>query len=95
MQQISLTTVPVDTLESTLREIIRSELAYSKQADQDERMLSPSEVCSHFSPAISKTTLAKWTKQGLLTAYRIGGRVYYRSVEVNAAIKELKRYKRY
>jgi hypothetical protein len=94
MNQITLTTVPVDTLETTLRQIIRSELAASKQKDVQDQMLSPKEACALFVPAISKTTLAKWTREGSLASYRIGGRVYYKHVEVVTALKELKRYRR-
>jgi hypothetical protein len=94
MNQISLTTVPVESLETTLRQIIRSELAAAKKEDVQEQLLSPKQACALFVPAVSKTTLAKWTRDGDLTSYRIGGRVFYKHAEVVTAVKELKRYRR-
>ena len=35
-------------------------------AEQQEQLLSPAEACKLFKPAITKTTLASWTKQGFL-----------------------------
>ena len=61
--------------------------------EKEEKFLSPAEVCKKFIPAISKTTLASWTKQGLLTEHRIGGRVYYKMSEVFKSVKILKTYK--
>ena len=61
--------------------------------EKEEKFLSPAEVCKIFVPAISKTTLAAWTKQGLLTEYRIGGRVHYKMSEVLKSAKTLKTYK--
>lgn len=94
MQHISFTTVPVDALETTLRKIIRSELESARTAEQNDRLISPGEACRLFSPPISKTTLAKWTKEGLLQDQRVGGRVYYRYGDILNAGKSLKRYSR-
>lgn len=40
---------------------------------------------------INLATVHNWTKRGVLTAYQIGGRVYYKRAEVEAAFVKLKK----
>ncbi len=79
-------------LEPMLRQIVRQELSQilDKQKDQ---FLSPKEACERFVPKISKTTLAKWTAQGLIKEHRMGGRVFYLFSEIIDKAKTLKKYK--
>jgi excisionase family DNA binding protein len=37
--------------------------------------------------SVSLTTLKTWTDQQLLTAYKLGGRVYYKEKEIIKALK--------
>ena len=67
----------VEIIKPLIVEAIREALQ-----EKEEKLLSPAEVCKIFVPAISKTTLASWTKQGMVKEYRIGGRVYYRMSEI-------------
>jgi hypothetical protein len=62
--------------------------------EKEEKLLSPSEVCRMFEPNISKTTLAKWTEEGLLKKYRFGGRIYYKFSEVCESGKFVQKYLR-
>lgn len=39
--------------------------------------------------SISLPTVHNWTNQGILKSYQIGGRVYYKSNEVESALKEI------
>lgn len=39
---------------------------------------------------ISKVTLFHWTKKGILKAYKIANKVYYKENEVNAALTHIK-----
>lgn len=75
--QIILNTVTPEEMAEMIKPMIMDAIREVLQ-EKEEKFLSPAEVCKKFEPAISKTTLASWTKQGLLTEYRIGGRVYYR-----------------
>ena len=61
--------------------------------EKEEKLLSPAQTCKLFEPAISKTTLASWTKQGLINEHRIGRNVYYKQSEILEKSKVLKRYK--
>ena len=38
---------------------------------------------------IDLSSVHNWTKKGTLTAYQIGGRVYYKRVEIETAIVQL------
>ncbi len=40
---------------------------------------------------IDLSTVHNWTKKGVITAYQIGGRVYYKLSEVESSMTELKR----
>ena len=92
--QILLSGITPEQLVELLRPMIREEFRLG-MSKQEEKLISPAEACKLFKPAISKTTLAAWTKQGLLTEYRIGGRVYYKISEVFKSLKSLKKYKGY
>lgn len=94
-ENLILSPISLVALKEEIATLIRHELAVSREAEVAYQLLSPKEACAVFKPAISKTTLVKWTKQGFLTAHRIGGRVFYRHSELVSAIHELKRYKRY
>lgn len=39
---------------------------------------------------ISLPTLNQWTKDGVITAYRIGNRVLYKIEDIKSALKEIK-----
>ncbi|WP_223549964.1 MULTISPECIES: helix-turn-helix domain-containing protein [Aestuariivivens] len=39
---------------------------------------------------VSLPTLNEWTKQGIIRAFRIGGRVLYKLEDINDALKEVK-----
>jgi excisionase family DNA binding protein len=39
---------------------------------------------------ISTSTVKEWTKKGVLTAYRIQKRIYYKRSEIDAALVEVK-----
>jgi len=71
--QIILNTVTPEEMAEMIKPIIMEAIREVLQ-EKEEKFLSPAEVCKKFEPVISKTTLASWTKQGLLTEYRIGGK---------------------
>ena len=89
--QIILNTITPEEMAEMIKPMIMDAIREVLQ-EKEDRFLSPAEVCKKFEPAISKTTLASWTKQGYLTEYRIGGRVFYKMSEVFKKIKALSRY---
>ena len=90
--QILLNGLTPEQLIDLFRPMIKAEM---RQAllEQEEKLLSPAETCKLFKPAITKATLAKWTKQGLLQEHRIGGRVFYLQSEILTSTKKLSKYR--
>lgn len=91
--QIILNTISPEEMAEMIKPMIIEAIREVLQ-EKEEKLLSPAEVCKKFEPAISKTTLASWTKQGYLTEYRIGGRVFYKFSEIYKNNKALKKYLR-
>ncbi|MFV8441862.1 helix-turn-helix domain-containing protein [Flavobacterium sp. LB2P44] len=58
----------------------------NESTNNHDALLSPIETCELLN--IKRTTLWKWTKNGKLTSYGIGNRVYYKKGEVlNSLVK--------
>lgn len=89
--QIILNTYSPEEIVEMIKPLIVEAIREALQ-EKEEKLLSPAEVCKIFVPAISKTTLAAWTKQGILTEYRMGGRVYYKLSEIIEQRKTINRY---
>lgn len=92
--------LPIEVLENLkadFRQIAREEWETREQQKQNEKYISPKEVCQLFQPAISKVTLWSWSKNenSPLKKYHIGGRVYYKYGEVMSAVKTYKKYRRF
>jgi excisionase family DNA binding protein len=49
-------------------------------------LLTPAEVCAMFS--VSRRTLPRWERAGILPAVRIGGTVRYRAEDVRALLQK-------
>ena len=94
MENIILTQVPLDTILNAVRKIVQEELNADVSKTQEEKLLSPAEACKIYQPSISKVTLAKWTADGLIQDYRIGGRVYYKRSELIHSLTTLRKYKK-
>ena len=90
---IVLTPIPLDTLLQSFREIVQQEIKAQQLNDLQEKLLSPKEVCNLFSPKISLPTLSRWSDQGLLKRYDLGGKVLYKYSEVMGSLTTLKKYK--
>ena len=95
MDNIILSPIQLDTLLQSLRSIIKEEIQAEQLNDLKEKLLSPAEACKIFQPKISKPTLSSWTDKGLITEYRLGGRIFYRYSELIEAAKTLKKYKKH
>ena len=79
-----------EQLQAAIIEGVRKELDELKkdfQPKEPTTYLSRQEVKQML--GINLTTLNNWTKKGILTAYGIGGRVYYKRNEVENAIQPI------
>jgi hypothetical protein len=78
-----------------VKSLLQELLASNKKQDIEiqERLLSSDECRSLFYPPISKSTLYRWTRDALISKYRIAGKVVYKKSEIESATKTLKTYK--
>jgi excisionase family DNA binding protein len=73
-------------------ESLKSELAEIKlnlQPKEPTKYLGRKEVAELLNVNIS--TIHNWTVKGILTALQIGGRIYYKKADIEAAMIELKK----
>ena len=91
MDTIQFIQTSPEQLQAAIIEGVRKEL------DELKKDFQPKEPTAYLSRrevkqllGITLNTLNNWTKKGILTAYGIGGRVYYKRNEVEGAIIRLK-----
>lgn len=84
-------TVPalVDIIRNCVKEEIEKKPADSTSNKESEELLSIEEVCQIFN--VSKVTLYKWKKKGLIPYYKMSRRVYFKKSEVVDSLKSKKR----
>lgn len=58
------------------------------QPKEPPQYLSRQQVADMF--GISLVTVGEWTQKGILTAYRLGNRVYFKRHEIEAALVNIK-----
>jgi hypothetical protein len=89
METIQFIQITPEQLQVAIIEGVRKELNELKKEFQPKEptvYLSRHEVKQML--GINLATLNNWTKKGILTAYGIGGRIYYKRHEVEEAIKK-------
>jgi hypothetical protein len=92
MQQMIL--MPAEQLFNEVKNIVETAINKRNQTDNAEKLLSAAEACKLFQPGISKVTLHRWTKEGLIPVHRMRGRIYYKQSEVIAASQTITKYNR-
>lgn len=93
-EQIVLLPISLTALLDKIEEIVSKILKGDQEEKIQSMLLSPTEACKLFNPIISKVTLHKWTKQGLIPSHRIGGRVFYKVSELVEAARPIRKYDR-
>ncbi len=92
MKQIQFVQVTPEQLQTAIIEGVKlqlNELKKNFQPKEPTEFLTRNEVAELFK--IDLSSVHNWTKKGILTAYQISGRVYYKRDEVLTAIVELKK----
>jgi len=92
MENIILHSTPLKDLQAIIGDIVEQKLqqfraSASQPATQKDGYMTRREVCDLLK--ISLATLHYYTKEGTVQGYRIGGRVLYKSAEVQAAVQEI------
>ena len=96
MDNIILHSTPVSDFKLMIGEIVREQLEtyIPKKEPQEQFYLSRSEAAAKL--RITLSTLDKYAKAGIIQSYRIGGRIKYKSNELEKALEAVKnaKYKR-
>jgi hypothetical protein len=89
MEQI-IYTMPLSEFTSLIRQCVREELVghYPRTTNEDE-LLKIEDAVKLF--RVSKVTLHKWRKKGLLPYHRISSRIYFKKSELNDALQYITR----
>ena len=93
-KNIILSPVPLDDLVAMITAKVAETISQQQQKQQEERLLSPSEACQVFKPAVTRQTIHSWQAAGHLQRHIIGTKVYYKLSELLAAGTTLGKYKK-
>src|SRR5688572_3129988 len=98
MQQFVFSPISLDELQKFIHQAAYEGAVEGYNAaakgELKEKLLSIDECRKLFTPAVSPNTIKNWTKDGILTDYRIGNKRYYKYAEVIEAAKSRKKYER-
>jgi ACT domain-containing protein len=90
---VILSKAQLDALCNNMYENVVKAIKEEKEKDLQEKLLSPEEAMKLFKPEISRTTLYRWEKAGLIVKYSNGRSSYYKYSEIMASLKTVKKYK--
>ena len=86
---VQLITLSVEDLQSIIKnavgEVLQNSQPKQKENNEDS-YLTRQQVANYLH--LSLTTLDTYTKEGLLTSYKIGHRVLYKKSEINSSLLE-------
>jgi excisionase family DNA binding protein len=97
MQNIILTQFSVEQFQSEIANAVRLGLEQLQTTQntttttEQTELLTRNEVCDLLH--ITLPTLHNWTKEGLITGYRIGTRIRYKRAEVLATLNKVQQIK--
>lgn len=80
------TNISEDRFKELIREVVRDEITQLNR-NETEDLIKAKDVCDYLQ--VSKVTLYKWLKQGKVTGYYLGSRLFFKKSEIkNALIKK-------
>lgn len=94
-KEVILSSIPVSSLIEMIDNAVEKSLSkklVAKERVDESQLLSPNETCKLFEPAISRATLWRWDKAGILKSQKIGGRVFYVKTDVEEVAKNYTKY---
>lgn len=95
MENLLLSSISIDSLKAELSDTIRKEISscladfQPKQPDTDFITRKEAAVIL----GVSLPTLAKWTLNGIIPAYRISSRIRYKKSEVEDSLSKIRSLK--
>lgn len=91
MEKMIFSNVSTNELRQIIAEVVHSELQtlqlQTNNIQPSEEFLSRKEAAKYL--GISLVSLAEWTKQGFIQAYRISTRIRYKKVELDRSLKAI------
>lgn len=94
MEQILVTTLQVEDLQnliiSSLKQVLKEITDEKNRTEENEEILTTEDIQKIFK--VSKVTIHKWKKKGILPYYKMGRKVYYKKSEIFGLL-EVKRRK--
>lgn len=81
-------TALIDLIDNTVKKRLE-DLKKNFQPKEPTEYLTRNDVAQMLK--IDLSSVHNWTKKGILKAYQISGRIYYKRVEIETAIVELKK----
>jgi len=89
MKNLFIETISVLELKTIIAESVRVELEKINFNQKEKIEIHTREEVSKLLD-VSLVTLSTWTKSGKIKAHRIGNRVYYKKLDIEEAMKEIK-----
>jgi len=90
MKEVQFVTVTTTQLQELISEGLKQELNRVKQElkeKEEEKLLTREETAGLLSIGLS--TLSRWTSEGRLSSYGLGGRTYYKRSEIHNSLIRL------
>ncbi|MCH8904207.1 MAG: helix-turn-helix domain-containing protein [Bacteroidetes bacterium] len=88
MENLILTTVSLENFKSIVKESVKAEfdnVNLSPPNQEEDNLLKIEEVQDLLS--VSKVTIHKWKKKGILPYYKLNRRLYFKKSEILAALR--------
>ena len=79
------TNISEDRFKELIREVVRDEIAQVNHTETED-LIKAQEVCEYLQ--VSKVTLYKWLKQGKVTGYHLGTRLFFKKSEIENSLKK-------
>jgi excisionase family DNA binding protein len=92
MQQVILTPLSIEQLQNFINDAVKTGFEQTKTQEPDKtNLLTRKQVCTLLN--ITPPTLHEWTRNGTVTAYKIGTRIRYKENEVLKTLQRVKQVK--
>lgn len=92
MQQVIFTPLSIEQLQNLINDAVKTGIEQTKPEPQEPaHLLTRKQVCEILN--ITPPTLHEWTRNGTVTAYKVGTRVRYKQNEVMNTLQRVQRTK--
>lgn len=88
MEALQITAITVDELRALIDTAVRSAVQTNQSAPAADSLLTREQVCAMLN--ITKPTLLKWVKSGVIPGHRLRRRVFFKLSEVENSLKKIR-----